>query len=84
MADALACIEPIWNAKRETATRVKQRIAEIMNWAIAKGHRKDNPVTAVNAVLPKNSGKKTHHRALPYAQVPKVIKTMRRTDAQRR
>lgn len=42
-ADVLAVLEPIWNAKRETATRVKQRIQAVMAWAIGKGHRADNP-----------------------------------------
>ena len=52
-----------------------------MDWSIAKGYRADNPVAAVNAVLPKNGNGKSHHRAMPWQQVPKAIKTVRNTDA---
>ena len=76
--DVLAVLEPIWNAKRVTAGRVKQRISAIMDWAIAKGHRRDNPVAAVDAVLPKaKNGGKVHLKALPYAQVPSAIAAVR-------
>ena len=42
-ADVLSVLTPIWNTKRETARRVRQRISAIMKWAIAEGHRDDNP-----------------------------------------
>ena len=80
-ADVLDVVEPIWHSKRETANRVKQRIGEIMDWSIAKGYRADNPVAAVNAVLPRNGKSKRHHRALPWQEVPKAIKTIEKTDA---
>ncbi len=35
--------EPIWNIRHETATRVKQRIEMVMNYAVAKEFRADNP-----------------------------------------
>ena len=38
-ADVLAVLSPIWNAKRETARRVRQRVGAVMKWAIAEGHR---------------------------------------------
>lgn len=31
--DVLACLEPIWETKTETATRVRQRIETVLNWA---------------------------------------------------
>ena len=45
----MAILTPIWDTKRETAGRVKQRLGAIMDWAIAQGQRTDNPVTATNA-----------------------------------
>ena len=74
-------VEPIWHSKPETANRVEQRIGEIMEWSIAKGYRTNNPVAAVNAVLPRNGNGKSHHRALPWQQVPNAIETIRNTDA---
>ena len=79
--DVLACLQPIWNTKRETASRVKQRISAIMDWAIAQGHRQDNPVAPVDAVLPKARNGKAHLKALPYAQVPDAIAAVRDSNA---
>jgi hypothetical protein len=40
----LKCLEPIWLIKAETATRVRERIARILDWAKARGYRQgDNP-----------------------------------------
>ena len=36
-------LEPIWNSRHETATRVKQRTEMVMDYAVAKGFRADNP-----------------------------------------
>ena len=36
-ADVMAVLLPIWNAKPETARRVRQRIGAIMKWAVAQG-----------------------------------------------
>ena len=42
-ADVLAILTPIWHDKPETARRVRQRIGAVMKWAVAMGHRPDNP-----------------------------------------
>src|SRR5262249_24698937 len=43
-ADVLHCIEPIWNTKRETASRVRQRIERILDYATTRQYRTgDNP-----------------------------------------
>jgi integrase len=42
--DVLAVLTPIWTTKNETATRVRQRIERVLDWAAAMGHRTDtNP-----------------------------------------
>ena len=76
-ADVMAILTPIWNSKRETAGRVKQRIGAVMDWAIAQGLRTDNPVTAVAAALPKNGVKVKHHAALAWADVPASLSRVR-------
>ena len=80
-ADVLAIVTPIWNEKRETAGRVKQRIGAVMDWAIAQGLRTDNPVTAVAAALPKNGVKVQHHAALAWADVPAALVKVRESTA---
>lgn len=40
----LGALEPIWTAKTETATRVRQRIEAVLDWATARGYRTgENP-----------------------------------------
>ena len=80
-ADVLAVVGPLWNAKRETARRVKQRIGAVMKWAIAEGHRESNPVDAIDAALPKNGAKREHHRALPYDRVAGALAKVRTCNA---
>ncbi len=81
-ADVMACLAPIWTTKAETAKRVRQRISAIMKWAIAEGHRSDNPAgDAVVAALPKqNGGGKKHHRALPHRQVGHALVKVRESS----
>ncbi len=75
-------IRPIWTAKPETARRVRQRMKTVFDWAKASGYRSgDNPVEGVAKVLPKRNGKKAHHPALPYAQVPEFIAALRKSSA---
>ncbi len=81
--DVLQALRPIWNAKRETAQRVRQRISAVMKAAIADGHRLDNPAgDALTAALPKGGQKQRHQRALPHGEVAAALETVRRSNAQ--
>lgn len=81
--DILRTLQPIWNAKRETAQRVRQRISAIMKTAVADGHRLDNPAgEALTAALPKGGQKQRHQRALPHREVAAALETVRRSNAQ--
>ena len=43
-ADVMAVLDPIWTEKPETASRVRQRMEAVLDWAAARGHRPDtNP-----------------------------------------
>lgn len=79
--DVLGVVAPIWNSKRETARRVRQRIGAVMRWSVAEGHRIDNPVDAIGAALPKEGQRQKHHKALPYAEVGEAIRMIRATRA---
>ena len=80
--DVLKALSPIWTTKPETARRLKQRIRVVMDWAKASGFRAgDNPVDGITKVLPKMRAVASHHAALPYAQVPSFIQTLRSSDA---
>ena len=81
-ADVMAVLVPIWNEKRVTARRVRQRIGAVMRWAVAQGYREDNPAgDAIGAALPKNGVRAQHLAALPYAEVAGAIDTVRGSGA---
>jgi hypothetical protein len=43
-AAVLRVLEPIWDTKRDTASRIRGRIESVLNWAKAAGHRTgENP-----------------------------------------
>ncbi len=83
-ADVMAVLLPIWHARHETARRVRQRISTTMKWAVAQGHREDNPAgDAISAVLPKNGRIKNHHRALPFVEVTAALDRVSKSGAAR-
>ena len=85
-AGVLACLTPIWQAKPETASRVRGRIERILNAAKAERLRTgENPAAwrgHLDATLPK-PGKLTrgHHAALPYAEMPAFMSDLRARPA---
>ena len=81
-ADVLAVLMPIWPDKAETGRRVRQRIAVVMRWSIAQGHRQDNPAgEAISQALPRSRRAKRHYPALPYADVAAAIAKVRASGA---
>ena len=81
-ADVLRCLLPIWNMKRETARKTRQRIGTVMKWAIAEGHRKDNPAgEVIGAALPKVGHKTTHQRAMAHGEVDAALRKVRNCNA---
>ena len=83
-ADVMAVLLPIWNEKRVTARKVRQRIGAVMRWAVAQGYRQDNPAgDAIGAALPKQAVRPQHLAALPYGEVAGAIATVRASGAER-
>ena len=77
-------LAPLWNTKRETARKIKQRLSAVFKLAVAQGHREDNPIDAVDAALPKRRGvaqRAGNHRALPHGDVADALATIAATDA---
>ena len=58
--------------------RVCQRIRFVMSWAVACGHRRDNPCDAARAAFPPSPRPETRpHPALPPAKVPEAVAQVR-------
>ena len=72
--EILKALSPIWLTKQETARRVRQRIGTVLDWAKAAGFRSgNNPVEEISKALPRQSERKGHHAAIPYAEVPAFV-----------
>ncbi len=72
--DVLACITPLWSTAHDTAKKVRQRLSLAFRWAIAAGHRPDDPAgEALLAALPRNTSTRRHIAALPPHKVPAAL-----------
>jgi integrase len=82
----LKIIEPIWEAKTETASRVRGRIETVLDWATVRGFRSgENPARwkgHIEHVLPARDriAKKNHHAALPYIALPAFMSELRKRE----
>lgn len=76
--DIVKVLTPIWHTKRETASRVRQRIATVMDWAKVAGHRSgDNPCALIEEALGRQKETVEHHSALPFQQVGAFLRALR-------
>jgi len=80
-------LEKIWSTKTETATRVRQRIESVLDWATAMKYRSGlNPARwkgHLDKLLPKPTAlKKVQHRpALPYHDAGAFMAKLREADS---
>jgi integrase len=85
--DVLRVLNPLWRQKTETASRVRGRIEWILAVAITKKLRPaPNPAAwrgHLETILPKPKKIKPvrHHAALPYDQIPALIRRLHDTDS---
>ena len=75
--DLFELLSPIWNDKKETAKRVKQRIGVVFKWVIEKKWRVDNPAKVDFVLLkPRKKDDVKHHPSIPYDEVADAIQTV--------
>lgn len=76
--DILAILQPIWNTKNETASRLRGRIERVLDAAKVKGYRSgENPAAwrgHLKLILPpRKKLSRGHHAAVPYEDFPTVM-----------
>lgn len=82
----LKAVQPIWQGKSETASRVRGRIESVLDWARAAGYRQgDNPARwkgHLDNLLPARSKVRRveHHPALPYSEIGTFMTELRQQD----
>lgn len=86
-AQVLGALEPIWATKTETATRVRQRLEALIDWATARKYRSgDNPARwrgHLDKLLPAVGKVKrvTHRAALPYGEMAQFMAELVQIDS---
>ena len=73
---------PIWLTVPETARRVRQRVAAVLDFAHGQGWRSSEaPMRAVSKGLPKQAAKRGHFAAMPYGDLPAFMSRLRENEA---
>lgn len=86
LPQVLAVLEPIWQTKTETASRLRGRIESVLDWATARNYRQGlNPARwkgHLDKLLPKPSkvAKVEHHDALPVSDVGAFMVELRKHE----
>ena len=87
-AMVLRALSPIWKTKTETASRLRGRIEQVLDWATAHGHRSGtNPARwrgQLEHILadPDKVAPVKHHEAVPFAQLPAVYQQIASVQGQ--
>ena len=75
--DILNILIPIWTTKPNLARKIRQRISAVFKLSMAYGYIECNFAgEMIDGALPKQKIVKTHHRALPYSKIPKLLKAV--------
>ena len=81
----LEVLQPIWQDKYITATRLRSRIEQVLDWAAVKKYRSgENPARwrgNLRHLLAKTKHTVSHRVAMPYADVPAFMATLRKQDS---
>lgn len=85
-SDILQVLEPLWLTKIDTATKVKQRIRAVLDWAAARDYHIGHDPRLWDQVersLPKAQSmkKKVHLEACPYSEVAAVLAVVEKSGA---
>jgi integrase len=85
VGDIMKILEPLWQKKPATASRVRGRIESILDYASARGWRTgDNPARwrgHLANLLPADGDMRTeHHAALPWQEVGALMAKLRQWD----
>jgi len=82
--DLVSVLEPLWDRIPETASRLCNRIANVLTYASDKSYRTseaENPATRARRLLPKRQKlTRGHHKALDHIAVPDFLLELRNRD----
>jgi integrase len=83
--DVLEALKPIWQSKPESARKMRGRIERVLDSAKARGLRSgENPARwrgHLKLLLPAQTARKGHHRALPWQGMPGFMSKLQALDS---
>ncbi len=84
--DVLKVLNPLWQSRPETASRLRGRIERVLDFAKVRGWRSgENPALwrgHLKSILPARQRlSRGHHAAMPFAQVPAFVERLRGQEA---
>jgi integrase len=84
--EVLGVLNPIWQSKHETASRLRGRIERVLDYAKSRGWRSgENPALwrgHLKNILPaRQKLTRGHHAAMPHSHVPSFVQRLRDSEA---
>ena len=80
--DILAILTPIWVAKAETASRVRQRLSTVLKYCKAQRWCTNDPADRdIIEALPKQTRRSNHMKSMDYREVGSFLKEIRNSSA---
>jgi integrase len=81
----VSVLDPIWQTKPETASRVRGRVESVLDWATAHRYREgENPARwkgHLDKILPaRTKVRKVRHHALPYGEASAFMNALKEQD----
>ncbi|MYD86776.1 MAG: tyrosine-type recombinase/integrase [Acidobacteria bacterium] len=78
--DVLRTLTPIWTDKPNMARKLRGWIRCALAWAVGHGHVETNMADVIEGALPKVATDAKHHEAVPYGDVPNVLRMVNESD----
>lgn len=82
--EIVSVLKPVWQTRPETARRVRMRLERVLDAARVLGFRSgENPARwrgNLDHLLARQTAKKGHHAALPFAEVPAFVEALRQRE----
>ena len=81
LPDLLDVLKPIWGGRGSQGYTLRQHLSAVMQYAVAHGHRADDPATKAKNLLPKVTVAPVHHPSLPHRRTRAALAAIRASAA---
>ena len=81
LEDMVRILTPIWGGRRSSGYILRQHLSAVFRFAVAHGHRTDDPAVKAKELLPKVTVAPVHYPSLPYRLAPEAMSSVRASGA---